>query len=181
MIKDNKGFTLVELLATVVVIGVLILISVPNMVGVINKNKDSNYIDDARRMQSLAEYRFRTEDKDKIVNETDCILYTLNNLNRNQEFDKTPDNSGLDKESGVSDGKKYNFNDSFVVVKKDSKEYKYYVFLTTIDGKQKYANFTCSGADCTLFTGGDDDTKNYKQSDQKFDSSYICSKPIPIS
>lgn len=168
MIKDNKGFTLVELLATVIVIGVLILISVPNMVGVINKNKNSNYIDDARRMQSLAEYRFRTEDKDKIVGATDCILYTLNNLNKNQEFDKTPDDNG-------SGSKKYDFENSFVVVKKVVNEYKYYVFLMTTDKKQMYANFTYDGTNYTLITDGTDDTKNYKQSDQKFDSSDICS------
>lgn len=174
MIKNNKGFTLVELLATVVVIGVLILISVPNMVGVINKNKDSNYIDDARRMQSLAEYRFRTEDKDKIANEADCILYTLNNLNKNQEFDKTPDDDG-------SGSKKYDFENSFVVVKKVSNEYKYYVFLTTNDDKQMYANFTRIGTNYTLITDGADDTKNYKQSNEKFTSSEICSEPISIS
>ena len=173
MIKDNKGFTLVELLATVVVIGVLILISVPNMVGVINKNKDSNYIDDARRMQSLAEYRFRSEDKDKLNDDTPCITYTLKELNKNQEFDKTPDDD--------SSTKKYDFDKSFVVVKKVSNEYKYYVFLTTNDGKQMYANFTRIGTNYTLITDGADDTKNYKQSNEKFTSSEICSEPISIS
>ena len=163
MIKDNKGFTLVELLATVVVIGVLILISVPNMVGVINKNKDSNYIDDARRMQSLAEYRFRSEDKEKLSAPTFCITYTLKELNKNQEFDKTPDD------------KKYDFDKSFVVVKKVSNEYKYYVFLMTSDEKQMYANFTCEGT-CTLNPDGTDDTKNYEQSKQYY-STEIC----PIS
>lgn len=171
MIKDNKGFTLVELLATVVVIGVLILISVPNMVGVINKNKDSNYIDDARRMQSLAEYRFRSEDKDKLSAPTFCITYTLKELNKNQEFDKTPDDD--------SSTKKYNFDGSFVVVKKEGNEYKYYVFLMTDDKKQKYANFTHSGTNYTLITGGTDDTKNYVQiiEDDSIDSKDIC----PIS
>ena len=82
---NNKGFTLVELLATIVVIGILILITVPNMVGVIDKNKDSNYIADARRMQSLAEYRFRSEDKDKLDPNTNCLSYTLEELNKNQE------------------------------------------------------------------------------------------------
>ena len=170
MIKDNKGFTLVELLATVVVIGVLILISVPNMVGVINKNKDSNYIDDAKRMQSLAEYRFRTEDKDKLNDDTPCIKYTLKELNKNQEFDKTPDDD--------SSTKKYDFDESFVVVKKESKEYKYYVFLINDDGNKMYANFTCEGT-CALNPDGTDDTKNYVQiiEDDRIDSKDIC----PIS
>ena len=171
MIKDNKGFTLVELLATIVVIGVIILISVPNIVGILDKNKDSNYIDDARRMQSLAEYRFRSEDKDKLNDGVFCITYTLKKLNKNQDFDKTADSNNDD-----SDGK-YDFESSFVVVKKEGNEYKYYVFLMTDDGDKMYANFTRSGTDYTLITGGDDDTKNYKQSDEKYYSTEIC----PIS
>lgn len=168
MIK-NKGFTLVELLATIVVIGVIILISVPNMIGIINKNKDSNYIDDARRMQSLAEYKFRSEDKDKL-NSNSCLTYTLNELNKNQEFDKTPDDSD-------SSGKKYDFEKSFVVVKKDGSEYKYYVFLMTATDERneskKYANFD----DRYNLVTGDDDSKKYKSVIFEATSSDVCSKP----
>lgn len=165
MIK-NKGFTLVELLATIVVIGVIILISVPNMIGIINKNKDSNYIDDARRMQSLAEYKFRSEDKDKL-NSNPCLTYTLNELNKNQEFDKTPD-SGDTK----SDEKAYDENKSFVVVKKESHEYKYYVFLMTTDKSHKYANFD----DGYNLVTGDDDSKKYKSVTFEAISTQICPK-----
>ena len=165
---NNKGFTLVELLATIVVIGILILITVPNMVGVIDKNKDSNYIADARRMQSLAEYRFRSEDKDKLDPNTNCLSYTLEELNKNQEFDKTPDDSNNGAEE--DNNKKYDFNKSFVAVKKVSNEYKYYVFLMTIDKTHKYANFNDG---YNLFTG-DDDSKKYKSVNFEANVERIC-------
>ena len=49
----------------------------------------------------------------------------------------------------------------------------------TDDKKQKYANFTHSGTNYTLITGGTDDTKNYVQiiEDDSIDSKDIC----PIS
>lgn len=167
MIKNNRGFTLVELLATIVVIGVLILITVPNMMGILNKNKDSNYINDAVRMKSLAEYRFRTEDKDKInKGEVSCISYTLKELNKNQNFDNTPDSDDT-----KSNQKAYNENKSFVVVKKVGAEYKYYVFLTTIDRSKEYANFD---SNYNLITSGEDDSKNYKLVEFDVERNKVC-------
>lgn len=160
MLKSNKGFTLIELLATIVVIGVIVLISVPNMVGIIDKNKDTSYIDDARRMQSIAEYRFRNTDKSIFKNTTNsCSAYSLKELNKNQEFDNTPNS-----------GDKYSYEKSFVVVKKESNQYNYYVYLETTNDV-KYANF--NGTSYSLNTG-DDDAKKYQLLDTKVTSSSLC-------
>jgi len=40
---DNKGFTLVEVLAIVIILGVLIAIMIPNINNLINKNKEDSY------------------------------------------------------------------------------------------------------------------------------------------
>ena len=58
---NNKGFTLVELLATVALLGILMLIAVPNVVGVVNKNKSKTYVEDAKKLVSLAEYKVRAD------------------------------------------------------------------------------------------------------------------------
>ena len=40
---NNKGFTLVEVLAVVVILGVLATIMIPTIGSVINQNKEDNY------------------------------------------------------------------------------------------------------------------------------------------
>ena len=54
--KNNKGFTLVELLATLVVLGIIMAIAVPNVVSVVQKNRQKNLIEDGKKMISLAQY-----------------------------------------------------------------------------------------------------------------------------
>ena len=56
---NNKGFTLIELLATISLLAILMLIAVPNVVGVVNKNKNKTYVEDAKKLVSLAEYKIR--------------------------------------------------------------------------------------------------------------------------
>lgn len=168
MLKNSKGFTLIELLATIVVIGVIVLISVPNMVGIIDKNKDTSYIDDARRMQSIAEYRFRNTDKSTFKNDSNqCSAYSLYELNKNQEFDNTPNS-----------GDKYDYNKSFVVVKKESSQYNYYVYLETTNGV-KYANFKYDGSSYNLSTE-DDDTKKYQLLNTDVESRALCPPKAPV-
>ena len=43
MRMDNRGFTLIEVLAVIVILGVIALITVPTITNVISKNKDDNY------------------------------------------------------------------------------------------------------------------------------------------
>ena len=60
MKKSNKGFTLVELLAAIVIMGILILFAVPTIVDMVFNNRNKMYITDAKKLASQVEYIIRS-------------------------------------------------------------------------------------------------------------------------
>ncbi len=85
---NNKGFTLIELLATVTLLAVLMIIAVPNIIGVVNRNKNKSYIEDAKKLVSLAEYKIRADSSLKPNNGT-YRCYTMSYLG-GEEFGTAP-------------------------------------------------------------------------------------------
>lgn len=117
---NQKGFTLVELLATLLIIGVVMGITIPNVTGIFNQGKITTYAEDAKKMRTSAEYMFRGNNEiTKPVENNECIVVSLKYLN-NEEY-KAPY------------GGKYLDNKSFVVIRKVNtatvKKYYYYVQL----------------------------------------------------
>lgn len=111
---NNRGFTLVELLAALVILGLLMAIAVPNIVGLLKKARNDAYIEDAKKLVSLAEYNFRADSSMVKPGNNECIVYSLEFLDDNS-FTNAP-SSG-----------KYFANKSFVLVKKYNNNYIYYV------------------------------------------------------
>ena len=60
---NNKGFTLVEILAMMVILAILIAISVPNITGIIAKQKENISIEDANKLVETAKVKVRTGSK----------------------------------------------------------------------------------------------------------------------
>lgn len=117
MLKDKKGFTLVELLATIVILGIIMVIAVPNVMGILSRNRSNTYVEDAKKLATLAEYQVRSNGN--VIQKpatNQCIVLTLSYLD-NAEFEDPPY------------GGEYLKNISFVVVKKEGNELKYYVQL----------------------------------------------------
>ena len=111
---NKKGFTLVELLATLVILGLLTVIAAPNIIGILTNTKLNTYISDANKLQTLAEYKFRSDSKITRPGDGQCVILTMNYLGTS-EFKNPPY------------GGEYDYNNSYVVIRKSGNEYKYYV------------------------------------------------------
>lgn len=112
----NNGFTLIELLATILILALLMLVAVPNVMSTIDKNKQDTYIEDAKRMVTLAEYEVRSNTDIELPLSGSCIVIKLNAL----------DTSSLEE---APEGGVYDYNNSFVVVARSGSSYLYYVTL----------------------------------------------------
>ncbi len=138
---NKKGFTLIELLAVFVILGVLLGVTIPNIIGITEANRIQTYADDSKKFKNSVEYAFRGDDTIILPSEeNDCIIANLKYIS-GAEFDKPPY------------GGKYLMDDSYVVMKlvkeKDGSgsatkyfTYKYYVQLveefTQGDGSKGY-------------------------------------------
>ena len=113
---NKKGFTLVELLAMMVVLGIIMVTIIPNIVGISNSNRLQTYAEDAKKFKSIVEYKMRSDNTYMRPSSTHCVAYTLENV-AGSEFDKGPY------------GGTYLTSASYVVISMSSDEYKYFVQL----------------------------------------------------
>lgn len=118
---NNKGFTLVELLAAMVILAAIMVIAVPNIMGILNNSKADAYVEDAKKLLSLAEYKIRANPDLRPASVGSCTKLTLKYLD-NSEFKNAPNNGSYDQAK------------SFVVVtrKADKAGKKQYDYAVTI-------------------------------------------------
>ncbi len=114
--KNNKAFTLVELIAAVTIMGILLFVVVPNITNTLEKNKKTTYVNDAKKLITLAKKKYKEDTTIKEANSTDCLVFTLSNL------------KGKDISSGPNSGK-YHESKSYVTVKYVGGKYIYGVQL----------------------------------------------------
>lgn len=130
---NNKGYTLVELLATMVILGIVMAVTIPNISGISTQNKITTYAEDAKKFKNTAEYMFRGDDTVvKPTSDGDCVIVNLKYVHGN-DFDASPY------------GGSYMMDKSFVVMVKLNKRYRYYVQLVekyTADGADNYKGFS---------------------------------------
>lgn len=114
---NNKGYTLVELLATMIILGIMLAVTIPNISGISTQNKMTAYAEDAKKFKNTAEYMFRGDDTVvKPQSNEHCVMVNLKYVHDN-EFDNAPY------------GGSYDMNNSFVVMVKINKRYKFYIQL----------------------------------------------------
>lgn len=75
MKKNNRAFTLIELLAVIAIISIIAAIATPNVIKLINKSNEDQIYSDAKLAISKAKYKYRkdsatnNEDKDYPIGE----------------------------------------------------------------------------------------------------------------
>ncbi len=116
----KNGFTFVELLAMLTVIGIIMLVAIPNISGMLKNQRLGSLKTDAMSMVEAAKSK---ASKDRLMLKPkvgECIVFPLNYLDDNENIIKGP-NGGL-----------YDQFDSIVVYTRVDNKYKYYVRLVEI-------------------------------------------------
>lgn len=124
MRKNNKGFTLIEIIAVVAILGILSVVVVPNIFSLVTQSRDEIYLQDARRLIAQAQYKMSSNSSNiEKPSNGECIVMSLNYLNIN-DFQSPPH------------GGAYMSDASFVAIKSDGGTYKYAAMLVehTSDG-----------------------------------------------
>lgn len=115
--RNRNGFTLVELLAVIVILGIIMLIAVPNVVSVIDNNRKETYLSDAKKMVTMAEYATRTNTSILMPNSGEVTVLRLSYIN-NGDLTKDPE------------GNSYDTYRSYIAIKKGNDGFdEYYVNL----------------------------------------------------
>ena len=111
---NNKGFTLVELLATISILAIIMLIAIPNVVGVVQKSRNKTYVEDAKKMISLAKYKVKSDVKIKNALGNGSVCISLKYLDSGKEIKDAPN------------GGEYDTEKSYVLVEKNYDNSYYY-------------------------------------------------------
>lgn len=113
---NKNGFTLIELLATILILALIMLIAVPNVMSTIDKNKQDTYVEDAKKMITLAEYKIRSDTSIPLPTSGNCIIVPLNSLDLS-DFNEGPE------------GGSYDLENSYVLVARNGNSYLYYATI----------------------------------------------------
>ena len=122
---NRRGFTLVELLVMMVVLGLLIGVAVPNVTGIVATQKANSFKDDAVKLINDAKVIVTTEKMSKPA-DGESLVFTLDYLDASNQIKKGPY------------GGEYSRNDSYVIYKRDGNQYTYYVRLVEVTSKGNY-------------------------------------------
>ncbi len=129
---DKKGFTLIELILVIGIIGVILAFAIPNVTITLEKNKKDQMIADAKDMAEKAKNCLLTKGFEA------CNSRTLDKLDTRNEIKDSPY------------GAQYNRTDSKVEIVKEETEKKYKYYITLTDGKMEI-----SGVELNELNGND--------------------------
>ncbi|MDD6878922.1 MAG: type II secretion system protein [bacterium] len=125
--KNNKAFTLIELIVIITLIGVILLFALPNVTSTLDRNKKDVMINDAKDfIEKTKNYLLLHSDEYPNKDVTTTFLF-LKEVDLRNEIDTSPYGKKYDRECSCV-AVKYNENSGIV-------NYSYSVYL--IDGNNK--------------------------------------------
>lgn len=132
MIKNNKGFTLVEIVAVVALLGVVSTIVFPQVFKLVTQSRKKIYVQDAIRLIAKAQYAMNAKsNKIEKPDSGEAILFSMKYLAQD-DFQSTPN------------GGTYLMDHSFVLVKRENGTYYYAVMLVEAVSKDDYRGISLS-------------------------------------
>lgn len=97
MIKNNKGFTLAELLAIIVILALIMVIAAPNMTKQISEKEKMDKDVLSQKIENAAKLYVAKYYADKVISESANFSFNLNDLQQDGLIN-------LSKNSGCKDG-----------------------------------------------------------------------------
>ena len=129
MNHSEKGFTLVELIGVVVILGILAVFALPVITRTLDSSRNKMYVNDAKRLVSHAEYKIKANStKIDLPDNGDAIVLSLRYL----------------EASSITDGPnggKYDLDRSYVVVRRYSDNLEYAVCLLEHEKNSGFRGF----------------------------------------
>ena len=128
MNKNNKGFTLVELLAVIVIMGILLLVAIPGVFGISNTVKENIYCKKVSDIEAAA--KLYGQDFVDDIEERGYIQISVKTLIDNNMYRKESDECELGSEDNpcVTDPRDYSAmdNDVITILKKEKRFSSYF-------------------------------------------------------
>ena len=118
MKMNNKGFTLVELLAVLALLVIIGGIAIPNVISLMNNNKKDNMVNDAQRLISLAK-NMVAKDQEFRKATTSSKQYKMSEIDPKKTIHPDPDGGDYDRTASYV---KYTKNTGYCIYLKGSKK-----------------------------------------------------------
>ena len=122
----KKGFTLVELLATLTILGIIMILAVPNITGMLEQQKKAAVKQDATKMMDALKVKLSVREGVRKPSNGKCVVFSLKSLNVSGDIINGPNE------------KPYLEFDSFIIMKRNGTNYEYYVRLVESKTDNKY-------------------------------------------
>ena len=77
MTKNNLGFSMIELLAAIVILGVLMGVAIPTVINILNDQRNNTYVSDAIKLSTNVDYKMKSDNQMIMPIRGGCVAMNL--------------------------------------------------------------------------------------------------------